>query len=233
MRTPRFHQIAIKLCLVFLLAAALLAGQAPAGRAASAILRVKPGGRSSLPCGGSWSRACNLQYALTTAAKATDQLWVAAGTYKPGPSGARTASFQLKEGVAVYGGFAGNETALGQRDWVTNLVTLSGDLDRDGLDDHDSYHVVKGADHATLDGVTVTGGNANGIEQDLSTYGGGMLNVNTSPTLRQVTFHGNSARDGGGMWNGAGSPVLTDVTFSGNSADGIGGGMGTNAVARY
>ena len=64
--------------------------------------------------GTSWQDAfTDLQSALAVAV-AGDQIWVAAGTYKPslsidGSADARTASFSLKSGVALYGGFAGVE----------------------------------------------------------------------------------------------------------------------------
>ena len=58
---------------------------------------------------------------------------VAAGTYKPsvsldGSSDARTVAFSLKSEVALYGGFAGVETTLDQRDVSNRITTLSGDL---------------------------------------------------------------------------------------------------------
>ena len=46
------------------------------------------------------------------------EIWVAAGTYKPTTGTDRTATFPLKNGVSVYGGFAGTETQLGQRSSV-------------------------------------------------------------------------------------------------------------------
>jgi LPXTG-site transpeptidase (sortase) family protein len=52
-----------------------------------------------------------------------------------------------------------------------------------------------------------------------------MYNSNSSPTLTNVTFSGNSAKFGGGMSNVDSSPTLTNVTFSGNSASYDGGGM--------
>ena len=48
--------------------------------------------------------------------------------YKPSVPGGRDASFQMVEGVRMYGGFDGTETALEQRDWVSNVTILSGNI---------------------------------------------------------------------------------------------------------
>ena len=70
--------------------------------------------------GTSWKTAfVTLQQALTTATSG-DQIWIAAGTYKPTQQAGngtenRDMAFVLKAGVKIYGGFAGNETALDQR----------------------------------------------------------------------------------------------------------------------
>ncbi len=83
------------------------------------------------------------------------------GTYKPTTTTDRSASFTLKNGVAVYGGFAGGETQLSARNWSSNVTTLSGDIGTASNTGDNSYHVVTGAtDYATLDGFTITGGNA-------------------------------------------------------------------------
>ncbi|MBA7484808.1 hypothetical protein ES707_20339 [subsurface metagenome] len=193
------------------------------------------------PTGGngtSWGTAYKyLQDALYKPPTGGDQIWVAEGTYKPdentanpGGTGSRTATFQLINGVAIYGGFAGTETTLAQRDWQTNETILSGDLDGNDVgftnNGENSYHVVTGSgtnDTALLDGFTITAGNANGSWPN--NLGGGMYNDNGSPTVTNCTFSGNSAEYlGGGMYNyNYSSPTLTNCTFSGNSA-GIGGG---------
>lgn len=72
----------------------------------------------------------SLADALAGAASVTE-IWVAQGTYQPTSGSDRTATFQLKDGVAIYGGFAGGETQLDQRDWQTNVTTISGDLNGD------------------------------------------------------------------------------------------------------
>ena len=142
--------------------------------------------------GASWTNAyTDLQSAL--GASPCTEVWVAAGTYKPTTGTDRTATFQLKNGVAVYGGFAGTETARDQRNPATNVTILSGDIGNDAADATatNSYHVVTGATGATLDGFTITAGNANGADPNDQRRRD--VQHCSSPTLTNVTFSGNSA----------------------------------------
>src|SRR5690606_16188369 len=91
--------------------------------------------------GTSWDRAYSAEQLQTAIDNAPDnsQVWVAAGTYYPtrkviGPY-ERHQSFQLKNGVAIYGGFPANPvkgTGMESRDWETNRTILSGDLGQQG-----------------------------------------------------------------------------------------------------
>jgi hypothetical protein len=202
--------------------------------------------------GTSWADAyTDLQVALAVAEPGND-IWVAAGTYAPrGPNDrtVRTATFQLRSGIGVYGGFVGTETSRDERDPATNLTVLSGDLNGNDLEvlappdlmsepsrSDNSYHVVTGSgadETAVLDGFVITGGNANGSG---NTHGGGMINVETvtvpaNPTLVNCTFHGNSAdRNGGGIYNELGDPTITDCVFSENHGNGAPLGQGGGGV---
>jgi hypothetical protein len=103
---------------------------------------------------------------------------------------------------------------------------LSGDIGTAGDNSDNCYHVVTGSGvdgTSILDGLTITGGNANGTAPN--NRGGGMYNSAGSPTLANVTFSGNTALHGGGMYNYNSSPRLAHVIFSGNTADFNGGGM--------
>jgi hypothetical protein len=157
------------------------------------------------------------------------EVWVAAGTYTPTGTG-RFGTIQLVANVALYGGFAGDEFTRGQRDIGTNVTTLSGDLDADGDASDNAFNVVTGATGGTLDGFTITGGNANDTSMFMQFNGGGMFNSLASPTVANCAFVNNTAANmGGGMFNGEyQSPTVTNCTFSGNSAD-YGGGMYNNA----
>ena len=194
---------------------------------AASIIRVTTTGATSGACGSAWANACGLQHALNDIAASGDELWVAAGTYKPTTGSSRGATFQLKSGVAIYGGFAMTETLRSQRNWTAHVTILSGEIGVVGNSDN-SYHVVTAASvdaTAVLDGLTVTGGNANGSGMDEDT-GGGMYNNYGNPTIQNVILSNNSASGrGGGMFNSYSSPTLTSVTFDGNTASGTGGGM--------
>jgi hypothetical protein len=187
-----------------------------------------------------WANACRLQTALTSAVSG-DEIWVAAGTHKPTTGTDRSATFQLKSGVAVYGGFAGTETERSQRNPATNVTILSGDIDNNDSqtpivtnmatvtgNTTNSYHVVTGATGTILDGFTITAGNANDTTSP-KYYGGGMYNNASSPTLTNVIFSGNSSENGGGIYNKSSNPTMTNVTFSSNTADVKGGGMCNDA----
>lgn len=174
--------------------------------------------------GASWTNAyTDLQSALS-AASSGDEIWVAAGTYKPTSGTDRAISFALKNAVAIYGGFDGTETLRTQRNHTTNVTVLSGEIGVGGIEDN-SGHVVTGGgtnNTALLDGFTITEGNANGpFPHD---GGGGMYNDNGSPTLTNLIFSNNSATYGGGVYNRYSEPSLTNITFNDNSG-GIGTGM--------
>ncbi|MES2777254.1 MAG: hypothetical protein V4722_23960 [Bacteroidota bacterium] len=180
--------------------------------AEATIRRVKAGS----PAGGNgstWALAYFNLHTAIVASSAGDEVWIAAGTYQA----AAGTSYTLKTGVKVYGGFAGTETLLTQRNWITNPVTIQGN----GKSVFDNNNV---GNTALLDGVTITGGQS-------PSFGGGMINISSSPVISNAVFKQNSAvYDGGGMWNAYGSPTITNVVFSNNMAGnsnnlGNGGGM--------
>jgi hypothetical protein len=197
--------------------------------------------RASAGAGGNglnWSTAYkDLQSVLAEAASlqgVVHEIWVAAGTYKPDSgTGDRLRTFQLVSGVAVYGGFAGNEIAREARDPQAHLTVLSGDLrgnDGAGFSNNgeNSHHVVTGSGcdaSAVLDGFTVRGGKASGPPP--WTNGAGMYNSHGSPTVRNCVFVANAADgSGGGMSNNDGSDAnVTACRFDGNRAYTSGGGI--------
>ena len=117
------------LLITAILSSVLLLARPLAVLAASGPLCFVDAGASGGNSGDSWTDAyTDLQSALTDAN--CTEIWVAAGIYTPttNPSD-QTATFHLVDGVGVYGGFAGTETARDQRDLDANLTILSGDID--------------------------------------------------------------------------------------------------------
>jgi len=181
--------------------------------------------------GGSWGNAMGESEFVQTLAlvhPAPTEYWIAKGTYRPtADPNNRDATFVLKNGVALYGGFAGNENLRKERDWNANPTNLSGEIQDDGSLMNNSCHVVfaeTGTDAtAVLDGFVITGGNADGpFLQD--THGGGMINFG-DPRIANCTFLGNRARLGGGLFNQGSASVVTGCTFLQNTATEDGGGM--------
>jgi hypothetical protein len=186
--------------------------------------------------GTSWSNAYTAIQPAINAAVSGDQVWIAIGIYKPNDSDptnlSRSLFFSLKNGVAVYGGFAGTETTLAERNPGLYPVTLSGDLL--GNDSaagtlavsalatmgDNSLQVIRNSSlssTAVLDSVIVRGGNADGTNSTSS--GGGMINSSSaSPTIVNCVFVDNRASLGGAVYGSFSSAVFTGCTFCFNTA---------------
>lgn len=173
--------------------------------------------------GTSWTNAYpGLQSALARA-KSGDEIWVAAGTYKPTTNTDRAISFTMKDSVNVYGGFAGTETTRAQRNWSTHETILSGDTGTIR-----SYHVVLGA-NGVFDGFTVTGGCANGSGNNH--YGGGMYNGTVHPIVANCKFIQNDASyDAGGVYNADSRTTFTSCVFISNTATALHDGTAINCT---
>ncbi|HAH25869.1 MAG TPA: hypothetical protein DCL77_19280, partial [Prolixibacteraceae bacterium] len=169
--------------------------------------------------GTDWSNAYDntqLQKAINEAAdSAFTEVWVAAGTYKAGDT--TTSYFNMRSGVAIYGGFAGNELTRDARNWVTNVTILSGEHGDPILKTDNSKYVIynDGVINATLDGFTIQDG-YNGI--GLGDAGGGMSNHGSSPTVNNCIFTGNTGSFGGAIYNSQSAPMFTNCIMTNNSA---------------
>lgn len=158
---------------------------------------------------------------------------IADGTYTPSTAGLvdeREATFQLVSGVRLEGGYGGHgDPKPDHRSTTLNKTVLSGDLDADDESGGDSsencYHVVTGTgvdSTAVIDGVTITGGNANGSYA--AQHGGGLYAVGGAPTVSHCRFSGNNAVARGGAIHGGGGAVsIRHCDISHNTASEGGG----------
>ncbi|MDF2190677.1 MBG domain-containing protein [Paraflavitalea sp. CAU 1676] len=220
--------------------------------------------------GSSWSNAVTELADVLRWAKAKEadwtggsplQVWVAGGTYKPlysaaddnfGNEDGMNNSFLLVKNLKLYGGFAGTETDLSERDLsiASNKSILSGDFNGDDLVigtavDLVIENTIENANHvvissgevgeASLDGFTVSGGGGdmealNDIQVNSNWLtrlgGGGVHNYLSAPSITNVVIRGNkSFFHGGGIYNDQSSPVLTNVLIVDNVSEFQGGGM--------
>jgi hypothetical protein len=204
--------------------------------------------------GSSWANASGNLQAMIQASSSGDEVWVAAGTYMPtnkpydagveiSTADARDVTFHVKDGVKLYGGFAGTETALNQRLITTNVTTLSGDIGTVGFVGDNAYHVVlasaasSGGIGVTIDGFTITGGNANSTSGSISVnsnlinrlFGGGIFIYAGTNTINNNTLLNNfSVTRAAGIYSSQGTNMISNNTLLGNATGSFGGGIYTS-----
>ncbi len=200
--------------------------------------------------GSGWCDAyTHLQDALAASAdpsSAITEIRMAQGVYRPDVGagqtpGSRTSTFRLSNGLSIRGGFAGCGASDPEERKIDVFTTvLSGDLAGDDtgllLDptrSENCYHVMTSVDTdstALLDGVTVSGGHAEGPTHN---SGAGLFNDGGSPTLMRCTFSGNWVwYYGGGIYNRRGAnPTLDRCTLVDNVAD-YGGGINNDGQSK-
>ena len=138
----------------------------------------------------------------------------------------------------LYGGFAGSEKQLEERNWAKNNTVLSGEIGSLSTSDDNCYTVLytrNVSEETRIDGFTITGGAANGLGEkgDLRRCGGGWFNDgsggNSSPMVVNCTFVSNFGRDGAAVYNftehGVCQPTIENCQFMNNKADLDGGAM--------
>ncbi|MBL6730987.1 MAG: T9SS type A sorting domain-containing protein [Bacteroidia bacterium] len=198
--------------------------------------------------GNSWTNAYVALQDAINAASSGDELWVAAGTYKPTripstgatSSSSRDLSFYLDKNIKIYGGFAGTETLLSQRNISANQVTLSGDIGTIGSSSDNCYHVfmMDGlSTSAVLNGFVITGGNANasgsfwGTTQSFSGQnfpkraGGGITTLDSDLDIDNVVITDNNSIEYGGGCFFMRSELTMDNSVIYNNSAVYGGGI--------
>lgn len=183
------------------------------------------------------------------------EVWVAEGTYIPQSqlvSGTNySASFRMRDGISVFGGFKGDETRIDQRvrtkgkPWIFDHETiLQASYFGDNLEwnnnkwtlNSESRHVVWFAPMSgeedferltTLDGVTVRGGYAqggSGLDDFKTDRGGGVYAASEMAQIHNCTFKENYAAGKGGAIYLSNGRVVSSLVYNNNS-DSDGGGI--------
>ena len=156
------------------------------------------------------------------------EIWVKQGTYIPSHRSngavARSETFDIPSGTTIVGGFAGSESTSNAIDPAAHPVILSGDLNENGATSDNAFHVVRtdGAEGATVFGVTIRDGNANGLSDDR--YGGGIYSIDSDLTVYDSIIENNHASlYGGGVYARAARVTLISSIFKDNDAGSLAG----------
>jgi predicted outer membrane repeat protein len=165
--------------------------------------------------------------------------------------------FRLEKLTALQGGYAGIGTRdPDQRNPVMNVTILNGDINVPGDSSDNVFHVVYVTwPGVSIDGFTITGGNARGGSPDTE-FGGGLLikngncelsrcifvdnkallggaigtSTSAGEIVRACSFIGNHAIiDGGAIRHGHGTLTVEDSLFTANSAGEDGGAIWCDA----
>ncbi len=177
--------------------------------------------------GTSWDDAFTTLQSALDAAVSGDEIWVAKGIYYPstevGGTGDRYQTFQMKNGVAIYGGFAGTEISVSDRQIGVNETILSGEIGTTSIVDncYNIFYHPAGLslnNTAVLDGFTITKAYAN-IQVFGFNMGGGIFNDGSSPKIENCKFINNRAWTGGAAIANinSSSPEIINCLFVANS----------------
>ncbi|MCF8238359.1 MAG: right-handed parallel beta-helix repeat-containing protein [Saprospiraceae bacterium] len=188
--------------------------------------------------GTSWGDAFSGLQEAIAAAVSGDEIWVAQGQYVPGDT--LEARYFLDKDIHLYGGFAGNETTLDQRDPDAYLTILSGDVQGDDIPGDlfnfrwDNLYTIleitsEVTQAATLDGFIFRGGQAVGDNTLLPNQWGGSIFCQGSPLIYSCRFVDNYAdKRGGAIYvqsDHANGMLIRECQFTNNSSNEDGGAI--------
>lgn len=184
------------------LAALVLAAVCPASPALAAVIYVRPGAPADPPPdGSSWNTSFADPATALNQADAGDQVWIAEGTYY--------GRFEVKSGVAVYGGFAGHESTRDERQPDRYPTIL------DAARQAPCLQVLAGVPTTLLDGLVIT----NGLVSDAA--GAGLRVEGASLVLNGVTFVGHQALEGAAVLATNSELTVTRCRFLQNTSYGL------------
>ena len=170
------------------------------------VIRVAPT-PSGYGNGSSWANASSLQNAIAIASS-NSQIWVKQGNYPV----SSTLLVSLSN-ISIYGGFAGNETALNQRDWSNNTTVFNG---------QNTVKIMRfSSNNGIIDGIHFRNGFVTGTVDTTNDGGGALRLAGHDQIIRNCTFLNNrsTAERGAGaifIWFGGGQ-LIQNCSFENNT----------------
>jgi len=197
--------------------------------------------------GTSWENAyTDLSVALQNTT--TGEIWVAEGVYKPGQGASDSSStFYIRGAVELYGGFAGTEVALSERNLAAHTTTLSGDINDDDIEDDFSMNKSDNVQHiivvdslineVSINGFEFIGGHTsdNPAQSEFFWRGGGIFSWSTI-VVSNCSFRNCFGRSGAGIYvspftGGGSGSRFSNCTFTHNLSTAQAAGIFVNALS--
>jgi Tol biopolymer transport system component len=184
-----------------------------------------------------WSTARKSITATLATAAPGDELWIRSGIYQE--------NLLLADGIALYGGFRGDETARVQRHWVKNPTVLDGNqlgsaltiaAGNSALTRVDGFIIRNGHAIDTGGGIKcqhqavtiihnqITNNFARRDGRGIALQGGGAPRVINNTIWNNRGFSSYTVGNGGGILINGGSPLIANNTIVRNTAS-LGGGI--------
>lgn len=215
MNRVKVSQLAASLVIsgvVLALACWVASSEVPVARASPDVFFVKPAG-SGTSC--TQAAPCELDEAMAQAG-AFDTIYVSEGVYY----GSGSAVITITDSITVIGGWDGAVSGPVVVDPVAHTTTLDGEDARRGI-------FIVGVVSPTLDGFTITGGDATGLAGDAWGYdaGGGIYVIDAAPVLRRLHVISSKAERGGGLYLYNSAAVVSNSFIRDNNATRGGAGL--------
>ena len=196
-------------------------------------MNASPGGN-----GTSWATAFNTieavsqQFQQSAPDYADYEVWIKEGTYN------LSAPFYVNNRTRIYGGFAGNETSLEQRDWIKHITVIN------GQDQFQGIKTGRSGTSLTVDGLQIT----HCVDGAISKWslggwlivmnctiadnsGGTAVNINETPMFLIANCDFKNNTDGGAISTETNSTGSIDgCTFTNNHSVSSGGAIRGHAI---
>ncbi|MBN1435955.1 MAG: S8 family serine peptidase [Sedimentisphaerales bacterium] len=181
---------------------------------------------TSFETGTSWDNAYrNLQDAISRVERGCGhEIWLAAGTYSPGAES--TDTFELPDGISIYGGFVGNESNRNDRDLIAHPTYLTGNDVCNTIIDVDNC-----SSGVTLDSLIIGKADSRGIYCEDSTLAlsnciiaendGDGLDVHSSTLTLNNCVIAHNGDDGLYCFGNSSAPQITNCNIHDNAGHGI------------
>ncbi len=159
----------------------------------------------------SWQTAFSSVQGGINAAVSGNEVWVKQGTYYE--------NIIIKDGVGLYGGFAGTENLRSQRDWNQYITIIDA-----GGNGHAVFIDNCSSTYTRIDGFTIRNGYFQPYDPGYTDGGGGIYCNQSNPVIENNSIIDNYGYFGGGIYTLLSSPTIINNSVMNNGA--LQGGAG-------